>query len=60
MIKLGDRFSLFCNSSPMLYALGVKKTKHRILKWRYDKDVFYMSMYNRKASDRTTYYVELI
>ena len=60
MIKLGDRFSLFCNSSPVLYTLDVKKTKHRILKWRYDKDVFYMSMYNRKASDRTTYYVELI
>ena len=59
MIKLGDRFSLFCSSSPVLYTLGVKK-KYRILKWRYDKDVFYMSMYNRKASDRTTYYVELI
>ena len=59
MIKLGDRFSLFCSSPPVLYTLGVKK-KYRILKWRYDKDVFYMSMYNRKASDRTTYYVELI
>lgn len=59
MIKTEDRFHSFCGCSFMSHKL-IMTRKYKISEWIYNKDDFYMDMYNKNSIAKTTYYAKLM